>query len=859
MNMVWHRTHRIAVLVAAGLLLGTAQNALAGDCNSNGTDDAEDIALGTSQDCNLNGLPDECELLNNDCNHNAALDECEIDIGPMEFLAQGTFAVGEEPNAMVVADLNEDGEPDVAVTNSGGDNISILLNQGDGTLLLSSTPFVGSLPEDITAGDFDDDGDIDLAVSNFSSRSVTILLNIGFGTGLFLVGSTIDLDDNPWGVIAVDLDGDNDLDLAVVSAPIVGDSALLVWVNDGSAGFSAGAVADVGAAPRLVVSADLDGDGDQDLVVANRVSGDISVLLNNGDATFAPTVTYAVGESPLALVAADLDGDFDVDVAVANQGPDTVSVFTNDGAGNLELTQTLPVGADPKGIVAVDLDGNGFLDLATADFGFDTISILMNAGDGGYALLGSYCAGSAPGAIAAGDFGGPGAIDLVTANTNEDTVSILSNVALSDCLDCDGNRRIDSCEEEPFAFGFEADEGFRVGDIGGQQAWFRGRIVEEFLPPPDDDEQILSIACPDRQEIRFDNVDCAAATIVASSPIGTGMALRMQVDESLEQSESWAVFSPNSTTCARGIYVWEWDTYITNLDGPDFNVWIQDECETGAAAALIKYEFDGDVRFYDWFFQGFINTGFTFEPGETFSTRITINLSSGFAILEFNNDPDTISFFSAQPGSDAQEIVFENDNFFSDRDEDAAYFDNISVVALADCNGNGIDDLEDIAEGDSDDTNGDGVPDECQEDCDGNGELDPNDCNQNCVIDECDLVNGTSLDCNANGIPDLCDVIGGASEDCNGNDIPDACDIDSGSSEDTDGNGIPDECEETECEGDANGDGVVDPLDSGFVLARFGCPVGTGDEGCDTADQNGDGVVDPLDVGFVLARFGECP
>jgi len=62
----------------------------------------------------------------------------------------------------------------------------------------------------------------------------------------------------------------------------------------------------------------------------------------------------------------------------------------------------------------------------------------------------------------------------------------------------------------------------------------------------------------------------------------------------------------------------------------------------------------------------------------------------------------------------------------------------------------------------------------------------------------------------------------------------------------------------TSCEGDANGDGVVDPLDSGFVLARFGCPVGTGDTGCDAADQNGDGVVDPLDAGFVLARFGDC-
>jgi len=60
------------------------------------------------------------------------------------------------------------------------------------------------------------------------------------------------------------------------------------------------------------------------------------------------------------------------------------------------------------------------------------------------------------------------------------------------------------------------------------------------------------------------------------------------------------------------------------------------------------------------------------------------------------------------------------------------------------------------------------------------------------------------------------------------------------------------------CEGDANGDGAVDPLDSGYVLARFGCSVGTGDPACDAADQNGDGLVDPLDAGFVLARFGPC-
>ena len=60
------------------------------------------------------------------------------------------------------------------------------------------------------------------------------------------------------------------------------------------------------------------------------------------------------------------------------------------------------------------------------------------------------------------------------------------------------------------------------------------------------------------------------------------------------------------------------------------------------------------------------------------------------------------------------------------------------------------------------------------------------------------------------------------------------------------------------CAGDVNGDDMVDPLDSGFVLARFGCPVGEGDPDCDIADQNGDNAVDPLDIGFVLARFGPC-
>ena len=140
------------------------------------------------------------------------------------------------------------------------------------------------------------------------------------------------------------------------------------------------------------------------------------------------------------------------------------------------------------------------------------------------------------------------------------------------------------------------------------------------------------------------------------------------------------------------------------------------------------------------------------------------------------------------------------------------------------------------------------VPEDCTpgEDCNGNG-----------ILDQCDVTVGTSGDCNGTLIPDECEIAAGTSEDCNANGIPDDCDIADGTSKDDNENGVPDECEG--CEGDANGDGTVDPLDSGFVLARFGCDVGVGDPDCDAADQNADGEVNPLDSGFVLARFGDCP
>ncbi|MCP3903962.1 MAG: LamG domain-containing protein [Planctomycetes bacterium] len=113
-----------------------------------------------------------------------------------------------------------------------------------------------------------------------------------------------------------------------------------------------------------------------------------------------------------------------------------------------------------------------------------------------------------------------------------------------------------------------------------------------------------------------------------------------------------------------------------------------------------------------------------------------------------------------------------------------------------DCNDNGIVDGFDIAGGTSADCQADGVPDECQvtaNDCDGDGvpddcQLEGNDCNDNGILDACDIASGYDVDTDGSGVPDEC-------EDCNGNGLVDSLDLLLGSSDDCDGDGVPDECQ----------------------------------------------------------------
>ena len=292
-------------------------------------------------------------------------------------------------------DVNGDGKLDfVAVDDAYPGNVWTLLGNGDGTLQAPrSVTFPGQL----------------------ATSSSTTFNPIAFG----------------------DFNGDGLLDFA---GPDATTNQIIVYFGSSEGPYPAGVPLNASVYDScFVTSGDLKGNGKDEIVSANCYDNSITVFLNNGDKTFQTGVYYpAVGEtsptypgaSPVALSIADVNGDGFNDIVASNVLSGDVSVFLGNGDGTVKTPEVGYVtGGSPRSPALVaDFNNDGKADLVVVDREFSFV-YLQGYGDGSFRTAMNYYAergnGSLPNgvAIATGDFNGDGIPDFVigNSNTNADT------------------------------------------------------------------------------------------------------------------------------------------------------------------------------------------------------------------------------------------------------------------------------------------------------------------------------------------------------------------------------------------------------------------------------------------------------
>ncbi len=317
--------------------------------------------------------------------HNADTGRIYLGVGNGIFPAKAssTFSVGSAPRSLISADLNGDGNIDLVSANQDTNDVSVSLGRGDGTFKAAVSYSTGkeSGAYGVVAVDLNGDKRPELAVANSGTNNVAILFNNGNGT--FGDAPLIPTDPDPESIAAGDFNKDGKPDLITANPR---SNSLSLLINKGNGEFNdAVQITDGIVGPSYVATADFNRDGKLDLVAVNRDASELRVLLGKGNGAFEAGKSYGTGESPQQLVVIDFNQDKIPDLAVAYRSDGTTdisggtNIFQGKGDGTFRDPVTATAHTSPTAVGLADFDKNGKLDLVVANFFSDDVSIQLNS------------------------------------------------------------------------------------------------------------------------------------------------------------------------------------------------------------------------------------------------------------------------------------------------------------------------------------------------------------------------------------------------------------------------------------------------------------------------------------------------
>lgn len=307
--------------------------------------------------------------------------------GQEEFTRRVISTNTQSAHSVFVADLDSDGDNDVLATSAGENKVIWYENDGTSNFSEHVISTTAERAHDVFAADIDGDGDVDVASASFYDDRVAWYENDG--NQQFTSRTVSTNADGALSVVIADIDDDGDKDLLSTSSS---DDQIAWYENDGQENFSRRVITVDPDGPNTgvegfadgaysAVVADVDGDGDLDVVAACDVvlqagrQSRIAWFENDGNEQFTPHTVSTSVTSPRAIVATDVDGDGDTDFVIADVNGHQVAWFENDGSQNFakhviahRFSQASPV-LSPWSVFVADIDSDGVLDVVSASSG----------------------------------------------------------------------------------------------------------------------------------------------------------------------------------------------------------------------------------------------------------------------------------------------------------------------------------------------------------------------------------------------------------------------------------------------------------------------------------------------------------